>query len=114
MVGEDEPSDAARGDAGDRDAPASDATEAEAVPADVDLRVPEDATEEEAAAIAAALGTYLAEERGAAAVAGGRRSWSGRRWTFAGRLGKLTGRAARVPEGAPSDGWSAAGRADRF
>ena len=81
-----------------------------------DVRLPETADDEEAAAIAAAIGTYLADERAAAeAGAGGDgRSWDGRRWSFAGRLDNLTGRAARVPDGAPADGWSAAGRADRY
>ena len=79
------------------------------------LRLPASANDEEAAAIAAAIGTYLADERAAAeAEADGERSWNGRRWAFAGRLGNLTGRAARVPGGAPADPWEAAGRADRF
>ena len=70
-------------------------------------------TAEEAAAIAAAVETYLADER--AAVAEGREpGWDGRRWTFAGRLESLSGRAARVPAGAPTDGWTAADRAERF
>ena len=80
------------------------------------LRLPETADAEEAAAIAAAIGSYLADERAAAAAvaADDGETWDGRRWTFAGRLDSLTGRAARVPRGAPTDGWSAAGRADRF
>ena len=82
---------------------------------ETDLQIPETASGEEAAAIAAAIGTYLADERAAAeAESGGDRSWQGRRWAFAGRLDALTGRAARVPEGAPTDPWDAAGRADRF
>ena len=88
--------------------------EGEEAPVD-DLRIPPSASGEEAAAIAAAIESYLAAERSAAEAASGRdRSWNGRRWSFAGRLGNLTGRAARVPEGAPTDGWSAAGRADRY
>ena len=83
---------------------------------EADLRLPETADDEEAAAIAAAIGTYLADERAAAAAAAADdgEAWDGRRWTFAGRLDSLTGRAARVPDGAPADGWSAAGRADRY
>ena len=82
---------------------------------DEGLTISEAASDEEAAAIAAAIGTYLADERAAAeAVTGEERSWQGRRWSFAGRLDSLTGQAARVPEGAPSDPWEAAGRADRF
>ena len=80
-----------------------------------DLQLPETASGEEAAAIAAAIESYLAAERAAAeGQADDERSWHGRRWTFAGRLATLTGRAARVPEAAPRDGWAAAGRADRF
>lgn len=80
-----------------------------------DLRIPETASGEETAAIAAAIETYLAAERAAAeAAVGEERSWAGRRWSFAGRLGNLTGRSVRVPEGAPADPWGAAGRADRF
>ena len=80
-----------------------------------DVRLPTSASGEEAAAIAAAIESYLAAERAAAeAAAGGDRAWTGRRWSFAGKLARLNGRAARVPDGAPSDGWSAAGRADRF
>lgn len=80
----------------------------------VDLHVPDSATREEAAAIAAAIEAYLAEERGAVESTGRQRSWDGRRWSLAGRLDRLTGRPRRVPAGAPHDGWSAAGRADRF
>ena len=80
-----------------------------------DLQIPETASGEEAAAIAAAIGTYLADERAPPEAAGAdERSWNGRRWSFAGRLEDVTGRAARVPEGAPVDAWEAAGRADRF
>ena len=88
--------------------------EGEASPVD-DLRIPGTASGEEAAAIAAAIESYLVAERAAAESTGDDgRSWNGRRWSFAGRLGNLTGRAVRVPDGAPADGWSAAGRADRF
>ena len=77
------------------------------------LRIPEAATEEEAAALAAAIGTYLANER-AAADETERRPWAGRRWAFAGRLDSLGLESDRVPDGAPDSGWAAVGRADRF
>jgi len=77
------------------------------------LRLPATATHEEAAAVAAAISSYLAEAR-AAANGDEDRGWAGRRWGFAGRLSSLGLPAARVPDGAPPDGWAAAGRADRF
>jgi len=81
-----------------------------------DLRIPDTATDEEAAAIAAAVGAHLQAERAAAAAAAREdsASWDGERWRFAGRVAATGGRPARVPEGAPTDAWSAAGRADRF
>lgn len=72
----------------------------------------DDATAEEAAAIVAAIGTYL--EREGAEPEEETPSWEGRRWAYAGRLRGLQGRAARVPRDAPTDGWTAAGRTDRF
>ena len=33
---------------------------------------------------------------------------------FAGRVESIQGRSVRVPEGAPTDAWAAAGRTDRF
>jgi hypothetical protein len=73
-------------------------------------------TAEEAAAIAAAVSAHLAD-RAAAARAdadGGDDGWTGRRWRFAGRLSAVTGRSRRVPRDAPTDGWTASGRRDRF
>lgn len=82
-------------------------------PALDDLRIPDAATDEEAAAVAAAIGTYLAEEQlGEGEDAAG--SWSGRRWAFAGRLESLGMAATRVPDGVPERGWAAVDRADRF
>jgi len=79
------------------------------------LTVPDDATDEEAAAIAAAIGAHLrAQEAAAAAAADADPSWDGDRWAFAGRLRGLQGRAGRVPSGVPTDAWTASGRTDRF
>jgi hypothetical protein len=81
------------------------------------LSIPETADEDEAAAIAAAVAAHLRDREAAAAAAaaeGETESWDGERWRFAGRLASVTGRAARVPDGAPRDGWAAAGRTDRF
>ncbi|WP_115863570.1 acc operon protein [Halorussus litoreus] len=85
---------------------------------DADLRIPDDATDEEAAAIAAAVGAHLRSQAAAAAAAAegddAEETWQGERWSFAGRLRGLQGRAGRVPTGAPTDAWAASGRTDRF
>jgi len=74
------------------------------------LRV-EAASNPEAAAIAAAIAEYLDEETADTDPA---ETWNGKRFQFAGRIAGLTGCARRVPRGAPTDEWTAAGRADRF
>ena len=81
------------------------------------VTLPGDATPEEAAAIAVAVGTHLREQRAAAAAAeeaGDEVVWADRRWRFAGRLEALGDEGTRAPEGAPTDWWTAAGRTDRF
>jgi hypothetical protein len=80
------------------------------------LDVPDDATDEEAAAIAAAVGAHLHDTH-IAAAAGAEDSeptWEGRRWTFAGRIAAIQGRSVRVPDTAPPDAWTASGRIDRL
>jgi len=115
---------------------ATDSTEADAGPIDPDadapegeprdstgavldgLTVPDDAGDAEAAAIAAAVAAHLRDGELAAAAAAtdgdADDGWAGERWAFAGRVDRLTGRSVRLPEGAPTDPWAAAGRADRF
>lgn len=80
------------------------------------LTVPDDADESEAAAIAAAVAAHVrdGELAAAAAAAGAEETWDGKRWAFAGRLRRVSGRSARVPDGAPTNAWIAAARADRF
>ncbi|MGQ4554892.1 acc operon protein [Halobellus sp. GM3] len=84
------------------------------------LSLPEDATDEEAAAITAAIAAHVADgERAAAALAAAKAqsadSWSGEKWTFAGRVNATSGRRVRrVRDGTPREKWSAAGRADRL
>jgi len=76
-----------------------------------------DANGAEAAAIAAAVGSYLRDEERAAAADGDTDSgWAeeGQRWAFAGRVGSVGGRMVRVPDDAPTDPWAAAGRVDRI
>ncbi|SIR82943.1 hypothetical protein [Natronorubrum thiooxidans] len=89
----------------------------EAVLSDVELDIPDDATEEEAAAIAAAIGAHLHDHAlavAAAAAASGGETWEGKRWSFAGRVQAHQSRTVRVPRDAPTDPWSAAGRTSRF
>ena len=79
--------------------------------------IPDDADDDEAAAIAAAMSAHLADRERAALAdedVSETPSWAGERWRFAGRLRALGGRSARVTLGAPTDPWSAAGRADRL
>lgn len=84
-----------------------------------ELRLPAAADDEEAAAIVAAVATHLRDREAAAAAAAAAAAdpdtdWQGDRWGFAGRLESVRGRCARVPRGAPTDSWTAAGRLDRF
>ncbi|WP_435073994.1 hypothetical protein [Halorubrum sp. HHNYT27] len=79
------------------------------------LTIPDDADDAEAAAIAAAVAAHLRDrEAAAAAAADDDRGWDGKRWSFAGRVDRLTGRSIRVPTDAPTDPWTAAGRVERF
>jgi len=82
----------------------------------MNVDVPASANDEEAAAIVAAVGAHLDAERAAAAAAAGDESpsWAGEKWRFAGRLDAVGAAGGRVPDGAPTDDWTAAGRADRF
>ena len=86
------------------------------------VEAPPAASDDEAAAVIAAVSAYLDEERAALAAATAAsddeesETWDGAKWRFAGRLAATgaDGRGGRVPDGAPTDAWSAAGRADRF
>lgn len=77
-----------------------------------DLHI-ESATDEEAAAIATAIDAHLGAEA-AAVTEEGDDSWHGRRWLFRGRIHSLQHRTIRVPLGAPTNQWAAAGRSDRY
>ncbi|WP_232702465.1 acc operon protein [Halobacterium wangiae] len=81
---------------------------------DSEVAIPDDASDEEAAAIAAAVSAHLAALEAAAAEGDEAATWTGRKWSFAGRIEALDGGPVRVPDGAPTDAWSAAGRRDRF
>ena len=85
------------------------------MPGDVDISIPDDASDEEAAAIAAAVQSHLAALAAAAEAAeDDEETWDGKKWAFAGRVEGLGGRSVRVPDGAPTDAWTAAGRRERF
>lgn len=81
------------------------------------LSIPDDADSDEAAAIAAVVGAHLRDQAALAAASEEEsvETWDGKKWTFAGRVDGLQGRrSARVPDGAPTDAWTASGRTDRF
>jgi hypothetical protein len=77
-----------------------------------------DATDDEAAAIAAAVRAHLRAQAAAAAATDGddEATWDGSRWGYAGRLAATgrAGRSTRVPRAAPRDAWAASGRSERF
>ncbi len=77
----------------------------------VQFKLPPDATSDEAAAIAAAVAAAVRDD---ADVAEPEPTWDGKRFRFAARLNAVSGMHRRVPQGAPTDSWTAAGRADRF
>lgn len=76
------------------------------------LELPESASEDEAAAIAAAINSHLRAEE--AAASDDTETWDGERWSFAGRIEATQGRRVRVPTDAPTDRWAVAGRTERF
>ncbi|ARS88357.1 hypothetical protein [Natrarchaeobaculum aegyptiacum] len=82
----------------------------------VSISLPADATDEEAAAITAAIGAHLHDHAlaVAAAAASGEETWDDRRWAFGGRIRDQQQRRVRVPRDAPTNPWTAAGRTDRF
>ncbi|SFS77470.1 hypothetical protein [Halostagnicola kamekurae] len=82
----------------------------------VEISIPDNADEAEAAAIAAAIGAHVRDQElaAAAAAAEDEETWDDRRWAFAGRVSAQQQRTARVPRTAPTNPWSAAGRTDRF
>ncbi|WP_251330495.1 acc operon protein [Haloplanus pelagicus] len=80
------------------------------------VEIPDDATDDEAAAIAAAVGAHVRDGYLAAAAAA-ESSDDARTtdpWTFAGRIEGLQHRSVRVPGNVPTDAWTASGRTDRF
>ncbi|AFZ71848.1 hypothetical protein [Natronobacterium gregoryi] len=86
------------------------------LPSIVSLELPDDADDEEAAAIVASIGAHLHDQAlaVAAAAAESEETWDEKRWAFAGRVHAQQGQRVRVPQNAPTDAWSAAGRTDRF
>jgi hypothetical protein len=87
------------------------------VPLDgADAAVAGDPTRSEVAAITAAIAARRAERTRALAqaAAAGDVGWTGRRWTFAGRIDRLQDQDARPTDGTPTDPWTAAGRTQRM
>ncbi|QIO23334.1 acc operon protein [Haloarcula sp. JP-L23] len=89
-----------------------------ALVAEIAAQLP-DASTDEAAAIAVAVGAHLTDRKraaaaAAAAAAAGGESWDGKEWTFSERVEGTQKRHVRVREEAPTDPWSAAGRTDRM
>jgi hypothetical protein len=77
--------------------------------------VPDDASEDEAVAIAAVVNAHLAAlEAAADTEESAEEPWNPRRWSFAGRVSVLQRRETRVPMSAPEDAWTAAGRTTRM
>ena len=78
------------------------------------IDLPEDADEDEAAAIVAALNAHVGAQIRAAADEEDSDDWNERQWSFAGRIGDLQHREVRVPLAAPRDPWAASGRTRRM
>ncbi|ELZ49088.1 hypothetical protein C465_08958 [Halorubrum distributum JCM 9100] len=89
---------------------------ADGAPPIAGLSIPDDARDDEAAAIAAAVAAHLrdGELAAAAAASDGDEGREEDRWALAGRIDRLHRRRVRVPADAPADPWTAAGRSDRF
>ncbi|PSQ43701.1 acc operon protein [Halobacteriales archaeon SW_5_68_122] len=76
------------------------------------MDIPDDADNEEAAAIAAAVRAHVSADDDEETASD--RGWEGLRWRFRGRVDALQRRRVRVPTEAPRDAWTAAGRTDRL
>ena len=89
---------------------------ADGAPPIAGLSIPDDARDDEAAAIAAAVAAHLrdGELAAAAAASDGEEGREEDRWGLADRIDRLHRRRVRVPADAPADPWTAAGRSDRF
>ncbi|WP_135303191.1 acc operon protein [Haloarcula amylovorans] len=92
-------------------------TDAELV-AEIATQVP-DASADEAAAIAVAIGAHLTDRQRAAAAAAAAaaesgETWDGKEWSFSERIDATQKRHLRVRKESPTDPWSAAGRTERM
>jgi len=79
----------------------------------------DDATADEAAAVAVAIGAHLTDRQRAAAAAaaaatGEGAGWDGKQWSFSARVDETQKRHVRIRSESPTDPWSAAGRTDRM
>ena len=78
-----------------------------------------DASTDEAAAIAVAIGAHVTDQQRAAAAAAAAAAssdtgWRGKEWAFSNRIRDTQQRHIDVPDDAPTNAWSAAGRTDRM
>jgi hypothetical protein len=78
----------------------------------------EGADDDEAAAVAAAIGAHVRDQELAAAAAAAETdegpNWAEGKWAFGSKLARKRRRSVRVRTDAPKDPWTAAGRADRM
>ena len=77
------------------------------------------ASTDEAAAIAVAIGAHVTDQQRAAAAAAAAAAssdtgWRGKEWSFSNRIRDTQQRHVDVPDDAPTNAWSAAGRTDRM
>jgi hypothetical protein len=77
------------------------------------LDIPDNADDEEAAAIAAVVRAHMRAQEGKT-EAEGTTDRTKRRWRFSGRLDSLQNRNIRPPMNTPTGTWRAAGRAERM
>lgn len=75
------------------------------------LEITPTATEDEAAAIAAAVSAHMHDQEKAATMGDNEEeTWEGNQWKFAARIQQTKHKSVRVPKTAPTDPWTAADR----
>ncbi|MFB6135019.1 MAG: acc operon protein [Halanaeroarchaeum sp.] len=77
-----------------------------------EIDVPDAADPDEAAAIAVAIGAHLTDRQRATSEPPAE-TWQNRQWSFAGKRENTGGCPVRVPDGAPTNAWTAAGRLEK-
>ena len=75
------------------------------------LEISPTATEDEAAAIAAAVSAHIHDQEQAATAGDNEEeTWEGDQWQFAARMQQMKRKSVRIPKTAPTDPWTAADR----